>query len=96
MKDIFNNLKINGEWTRDCGGKQSYDPNLLAVSTRYWTDNTAHSSIILMGGEDYQNITLIEKNFEASSETAVKFQVEEWAQTQFDVIQKILIKHFKG
>jgi len=79
-------------WTRDCGGKQDYDGGLLSVSTRYWPDNTAHSSIILNlgsaqdgdGGGDYR--IWADENFKAPTETAVKIQVELWVQKQMHTI----------
>lgn len=29
-------IRLDAEWTDDCGGKKDYDGDILSISTRYW------------------------------------------------------------
>lgn len=98
-------------WTDDCQGKKDFDGYVVILSTRYWPANysskglcSANCSFELQHGEPYSaydnkytddNITLIEKEFEAATEGDVKEQVELWASEKFNEIAELLINHFK-
>jgi hypothetical protein len=79
-------LRLAAQWTDDCFGKKDYDGDILSVSTRYWPDCTAHSSLILWTKyEDCRDdVRLIDKDFEAASFEELAPQVEAWAQEQMD------------
>lgn len=60
-------------WTDDCQGKKNFDLDIVRLSTRYWSDQTAEVSILVLG------VQVASKYFEGRSETEVKHQVEVWA-----------------
>lgn len=35
-------MRLQTEWTSDCGGKQDYDADLVQLSTRYWPRGGGH------------------------------------------------------
>lgn len=89
-------MKLYAQWMPDCQGKQDFDGPLISVSTRYWPDFTAHSSIILRlgpkqpndGGGDY--LVWRDRKFSGDTEAEVKSQVEAWAKMQMEDIVGLL------
>lgn len=46
----------NAVWTKDCGGKEDLDFNIISASTRYWPDYSAICSILFVGGNYYKEL----------------------------------------
>lgn len=90
-------MKLNAEWTLDCQGKQDYDASIIRLSTRYWPVGHANWIVASATSTLYiQDFELISKDFEGTTESEVKVQVEKWAQEKFDEIVKLIkesIKH---
>lgn len=86
-------LLLSAIWTNDVAGKADYDGNILSISTRYWRDHTAHSSLILRHGHT-ESISLADRYFSGESQADVMRQVEAWAQEQMDRVVGILRQHF--
>lgn len=83
------------EWEPNCQGKWDYDGPILSVSSRYYSNFTAVSAIILEGRSEVDYKTLREKYFRGRSEADCKAQVEAWAQEQFEYFRKLLEKEME-
>lgn len=98
-------LKVPATWTPDCGGKQDFDCELIALSTRYWPGRepygenpSAHASIRIRHGapDDQDSEVLAELHASGDSEAEVKLQVETWSQEQFQRVVCALRREFRS
>ena len=72
-------------WKPDCQGKWDFDFPLVRVSSRYWPDFTATSSIMFGDKE----IIHTDDYIRGESEAEVKFKVEQWVNEH----AKVVIEH---
>jgi len=99
-------MKLQAEWTNDCSGKQDYDAELVTLSTRYWPSQysqtfrhpdkiiTDHPSALVGIYLCEESDPLIATEFYADTEAGVKCKVEEWAQAQFEKIERVIRAEF--
>ena len=76
-------------WTKDCGGKQDYDPDVIRLSCRVYPDGD-YCHTVYCGGDPIEELEILSAN----SVQEAKDAVEKWCEETAERIAKAVRAEF--